>query len=164
MNTLTPCTQNRGSIRATSRGRWVVIAGAGVCTILSLLLQSDISWAKPKKNTYWSCKCSCRWVDELGKEHFGPSGAVQFTESSLEACLGHSCTTTTPTGTHQGTTRDCMGTEQQAQMRLPPGGVHGQLQPAQPGPGRTPIPVAPGTIMRRGVEGDQPTSSEKEGK
>ena len=140
-----------------SRGFWLVVAGTGLCTILGLL-QSDISWAKPKKNTYWACKCACRWVDAQGQEHFGPSGAVQFTQPTLEACLGHSCTT----GTHQGTTRDCMGTEQQNQMRLPPGGVQGQLQPATPG--RIPVPVAPGPIMRRGVEGEQPTSSEKEGK
>ncbi len=151
---------------ARSRGRWLLLAGTGLCTVLSLVLQADNSWARPKKTTYWSCKCTCRWVDTLGKEHFGPSGAVQFTESSLEACLGHSCTTTTPTGTHPGTTRDCMGTEKQTQMTLPPGAVQGQLQPAQPAPGRVPgpVPVVPGTIMRRGVDGDQPTSSEKEGK
>ena len=31
-----------------SRGFWLVVAGTGLCTILGLL-QSDISWAKPKK-------------------------------------------------------------------------------------------------------------------
>lgn len=144
-----------------TRGLWLVIPCTGLCMVLGLLVQSDISWAKPKKtNTYWSCKCTCRWEDELGKEHFGPSGAVQFTESSPEACLGHYCRT----GTHKGTTRDCMGTEQQSQMRLPPGGVQGQLQQVPPSGGRMPVPAPGGPIMRRGVEGDQPTSSEKEGK
>lgn len=162
MNAPAPCRENNVSRTARSRGCWLVVAATALCALFGML-QPENSWARPKKNTYWSCKCACRWVDELGKEHFGPSGAVQFTESSLEACLGHSCTTTTSTGTHQGTTRDCMGTEQ-TQMRLPPGGVQGQLQPVPPAPGRTPIPVVPGTIMRRGVEGEQPTSSEKEGK
>ncbi|MCS6297591.1 MAG: hypothetical protein H8K09_15255 [Nitrospira sp.] len=49
-------------------------------------------------------------------------------------------------------------------MRLPPGGVQGQLQPVPPPQGRMPVPAPGGPIMRRGVEGDQPTSSEKEGK
>jgi len=160
MRASTTCMESRHSTRARTRRFCLIVAGTGLCTIFGLLL-SDDSWAKPKKpGTYWSCKCACRWVDAQGQEHFGPSGAVQFTESSLERCLGHACTT----GGRQGTTRDCTGTEQQSQMRLPPGGVQGQLQPAQPGPGRVPVPVAPGTIMRRGVEGDQPTSSEKEGK
>jgi hypothetical protein len=136
------------------------IAVLGLCSFASVLLFSDDSWARPKKTgTYWACKCACRWVDAQGQEHFGPSGAVQFTESTLERCLGHACTT----GGHQGTTRDCMGTEQQSQMRLPPGGVQGQLQQVPPASGPMSVPV-PGQIMRRGVEGDQPTSSEKEGK
>lgn len=164
MRVSTTCMGIVGSTNARTRGFWLVMVGTGLCTVLGLLAQPDVSWARPKKNTYWSCKCACRWVDELGKEHFGPSGAVQFTESSLEACLGHSCTASTPTGTHQGTTRDCMGTEQQSQMRLPPGGVQGQLQPVPSPQGRMPVPAPGGPIMRRGVEGDQPTSSEKEGK
>lgn len=144
------------------RHPWTVLVGLGACCLFSVVLLADDSWAKPKKTTYWSCKCTCRWVDELGKEHFGPSGAVQFTESSLEHCLGHTCTTTTNTGTHTGTTRDCMGTEHEQTIRVPPGGVHGQLQqtPAPPGTMRAPI----GGVMRRGVEGEQATTSEKEGK
>ena len=136
------------------RNTWTSLVGLGACCIFSVLLLSDVSWALPKK-TYWSCKCSCRWVDELGKEHFGPTGGVQFTESSLENCLGHNCTTTTPTGTHQGTTRDCMGTEHENTISVPPGGVQGTLQqtPTTPGGMRAPIP---GTIQRRGVEGEAP--------
>lgn len=146
------------------RYSWTLPVGLGVCCFFGLVLLSDVGWAKPKKTTYWSCKCTCRWVDELGKEHFGPTGAVQFTESSLERCLGHTCTTTTNTGTHSGTTRDCMGTEREQTIRLPPGGVHGQLQ-------QTPTPTPSGTmraptggVRQRGVEGEQPTSSEQEGK
>lgn len=144
------------------RHSWTTLAGLGACSFFSVLLLSDVSWAKPKTSTYWSCKCTCRWVDELGKEHFGPTGAVQFTESSLERCLGHTCTTTTSTGTHSGTTRDCMGTEHERTFRLPPGGVQGQLQqtPTPPGTMRPPV----GGVMRRGVEGEPPTSSEREGK
>jgi hypothetical protein len=128
-----------------------------------MLLLTDIGWARPKQ-PYTSCKCTCQWVDELGKDHYGPIDAVQFTESSLAACLGHYCTVTTPTGTYKGLTRNCSGTEHQAQMTLPPGGVQGQLQAVPATPGRIPGPVAPGTIMRRGAEGNQPTTSEKEGK
>jgi hypothetical protein len=161
---MTPSTKFLGlvGLRKARIGRtWIPVTGVGLCSLVGMLLLSDVGWAAPKQ-TYTSCKCTCRWVDELGKEHYGPPGAVLFTESSLSACLGHYCTATTPTGTHKGTTRDCMGTEHQSQMTLPPGGVQGQLQPATPG--KAPVPVAPGTIMRRGVEDDQSTSSEKEGK
>lgn len=145
------------------RHPWTSLVGLGTCSLFSVVLLADDSWARPKKpTTYWSCKCTCMWEDELGKEHFGPSGAVQFTESSLERCLGHKCTTTTGTGIKQGTTRDCTGTEKQMTMRIPPGGIHGQVQqtPTPPGTMRAPT----GGVMRRGVEGEQPTDSEQQGK
>ena len=46
-------------------------------------------------------------------------------------------------------------------ISVPPGSLQ-QLQPLTPPPGRMPAPA--GTIQRRGVEGEEPTSSEKEGK
>ncbi len=143
---------------------WTSLVGLGACSLFSVVLLADDSWARPKKpTTYYECKCTCMWEDELGKEHFGPSGAVQFTESTGERCLGHKCTTNTGTGIKQGTTRDCRVTEKSNQMRIPPGGIHGQVQqtPTPPGTMRAPIP---GTIHRRGIEGEEPTSSEKEGK
>lgn len=145
------------------KNAWLSLVGLGACCLLSVPLLSDISWARPKKpTTYWACKCTCMWVDLLGKEHYGPSGAVQFTESSLEACLGHKCTTTTSTGTQAGTTRDCTATEKQRTMQIPSGSLPElqQQTPTPPGTMRAPM----GGVMRRGVEGEQPTASEKEGK
>ncbi|BCA53043.1 hypothetical protein W02_01830 [Nitrospira sp. KM1] len=129
---------------------WIVRASLVAGSLLAVLIVSNDGWAKPKKgSTYWACKCACRYVDSTGKEHFGPSGAVQFTESSLEACLGHACTT----GGHSGTTRDCTGTEHTQAINVPPGSLQ-QLQPQTTTPGRMPAPAS-GTIQRRGVEGEQ---------
>lgn len=140
------------------RHMWTSFVGLGV--LLSILLPLDESWARPKRpTTYFECKCTCMWQDELGKEHFGPSGAVQFTESTSDKCLGHSCTTTTPTGTRAGTTRDCRFQEKSAITNLPLGNLH-TLQPKTPttsGGMRVPTP---GMIQRRGVEGEQPAQEE----
>ena len=159
---MTPLTTGFGIIGSrlgNIRGTWLPIAGLGICSFLSVLLLSDVSWAAPKKGKSVTCKCTCMYQDELGKVHYGPSQGVQFTASSGESCLGHSC----KSGSYSGSTRDCLFSENPNQMRVPPGGVQGQLQQTPTAPGGLSGP-APGTIMRRGVEGDQPTSSEKEGK
>jgi len=136
---------------------WFLRVALLACSLLAVLILSNVSWAAPKGTTYYSCKCTCQWEDELGKEHFGPSGAVQFTESSFGACLGHTCTTTTPTGTHSGLTRDCAVTEHTQAINVP--GNLPTLQPQTPVPGQMPLPS--GTIRRRGVEEEQqPTPSE----
>jgi hypothetical protein len=160
MTPLTPYFGIVGSGLADLRGAWLPTAGLGICSLLSVLLLSDVSWAAPKKgNTSVTCRCTCMYQDELGKVHYGPSQGVQFTESTGERCLGHACNS----GSYSGSTRDCLFTENSNQMRVPPGGVQGQLQQTPTTPGGMAGP-APGTIMRRGVEGEQPTSSEKEGK
>jgi hypothetical protein len=97
------------------------------------------------------------YEDELGKVHYGPSQGVQFTESTGERCLNHAC----KSGSYSGRTRDCLFSEN-PQMRLPSGGVQGQLQQVPSGPSAMPGTI-PGTIMRRGVEGEQPPSSESQG-
>lgn len=140
------------------RHTWVSLVGLGAGCLFSVVLQSDIGWAAPKKgSTSVTCRCTCMYEDELGKVHYGPSQGVQFTESSGERCLNHTC----KSGSYSGRTRDCLFTEN-PQMRIPSGGVHGQLQqtPIPPGTMRAPT----GDVMRRGVDGEQPTSSEKEGK
>ena len=127
------------------RHAWTSKAGLRACSVITVLLLSNVSWAQQPKATIFSCKCTCRFLDELGKEHFGPSGAVAFTESSLASCLGHSCTVQTKTGTYSGTTRDCTGTEKTG-IRVPPGGLQ-TLQPS--GGSTTTIPRAvniPGSI------------------
>jgi hypothetical protein len=97
---------------------------------------SNASWARPKKGQeYWACKCTCMWQDELGKEHYGQEGGVEFTESSLERCLGHAC----KAGTHAGTTRNCTGTPKTA-ARVP--AQQGTLTPTSPG-GTTATTAAP---------------------
>ncbi len=142
------------------RHLWTSLVSLGV--FVSVVLPSDVSWARPKKPvTTYTCYCACKWEDELGKEHFGPDGAVRFTESSIARCIGHACTTTTPTGTHKGTTWSCRARENK--ISVPPGGVQGNLQQVPSTPGGMPG-LAPGAVQRRGVEGEQPTSSEKEGK
>jgi hypothetical protein len=140
----------------------ISMIGLGACCLFSVLLLSDDSWARPKKPPTIACTCTCRWEDVLGKEHFGPTDAVRFTESSLERCLGHKCTVTTPTGTYSGTTRNCIGKEQSGISRIPQT-MPGTLQQTPTTPGLLPVP-ATGEVQRRSVEGEQPTSSEKEGK
>ena len=149
-----------GSGLGNIRGAWLSTAGLGICSLLMVLLMPDVSWAAPKKgNTSVTCRCTCMYEDELGKVHYGPSQGVQFTASTGERCLGHAC----KSGSYSGSTRDCLFTENSNQMRVPPGGIHGQFQQTPTAPWGMGSP-APGTIMRRGVEGEQPTSSEKEGK
>ncbi len=148
-----------GVKRESRRAAWIHIAGVGLCSLVGMLLLSDDSWAAPKKgSTSVTCRCTCMYEDELGKVHYGPSQGVQFTESTSDRCLNHAC----KSGSYSGRTRDCLFTEN-PQMRVPPGGVQGQLQQVPSTPGGMPGPT-PGTIMRRGVEDEQPTSSEKEGK
>ncbi|MGC3974852.1 MAG: hypothetical protein QM771_10775 [Nitrospira sp.] len=157
---MTPSTRFWSSVglKKVHIGRtWFPLTVIGLCSFVGLLL-TDIGWAAPKKGSMSvTCRCTCMYEDELGKVHYGPSQGVQFTESTGERCLNHAC----KSGSYSGRTRDCLFTEN-PQMSISPGAVQGQLQPATPG--RIPAPVAPGTIMRRGTEGDQPTSSEKEGK
>src|SRR5437867_4027054 len=111
------------------RHAWIPIAGLGACSVLAVLVLSNVSWAAAKQ-TIVSCKCTCQFEDELGKPHYGQEDAVAFTASSLENCLNHPCTASVPTGTYTGVTRNCTGTEKSA-VRVPPGGVPaGVLQPS----------------------------------
>jgi hypothetical protein len=130
------------------RNTWTSIVGLGACSVLGVLLLSDASWAKPKKSSYVTCKCTCEAEDVLGKIHYGEA---QFTESSDDRCLFHKCTV----GSQrlEGTTRNCSVTEHPASMRLPPGFTPGVLQQATPTPGGMRAPTT-GTIMPRGIEGD----------
>jgi hypothetical protein len=121
----------------------------GACTVIAVLLLSNVSWAQLRpRGTYFSCKCTCRYEDELGKEHFGPSGAVAFTESTQEKCLGHHCTVQTNTGTYTGSTRNCTATEKTA-ARIEAGSVPVAQPLAQPSASATTQPPAvkiPGSI------------------
>ena len=131
------------------RNTWTSIAGLGACSLLGVLLLSDASWAAPKKY-YVTCKCTCEAEDVLGKIHYG---AAQFTESSIGACVGHTCTV----GSQrlEGTTRNCNFTEHNTILQPPPGGLPGVLQQTPTTPGGMRAPTSE-TILRRGVEGKQP--------
>jgi hypothetical protein len=131
------------------RNTWTSIAGLGVCSLLGVLLLSDAAWAVPKKY-YVTCKCTCEAEDVLGKIHYG---AAQFTESSIDRCVGHTCTVGSQRW--EGTTRNCSFTEHEKILQLPPGGVQGELQQTPTTPGGMRAPTT-GTILRRGVEGEQP--------
>lgn len=127
------------------RNTWTSIAGLGACSLLGVLLLSDASWAAPNKGTYWACKCTCVYQDELGKTHEGQPGGAQFTESSLARCLGHTC----KSGTYSGTTRNCTATEKTPITRIPSGNLPTlqQQTPTMPGGVRAPT--------TRGVEGEK---------
>ncbi len=112
------------------RQEWTAKAGLGVCSIIFFMVLSNISWAKPKQTYYYSCKCTCMWQDELGKEHFGQADGVEFTESSLEKCLNHKC----KAGTHTGVTRNCTGTEK-PKIMVPSEGLPGAVLQTSPSSG-----------------------------
>ena len=49
---MTPATKSFGIVGLrleNNQGPWLRIAGLGVCSLLSMLLMSDDSWAAPKK-------------------------------------------------------------------------------------------------------------------
>jgi hypothetical protein len=135
------------------RHAWTSIVGLGACSLLGVLLLSDAGWAAPKKGSpYLLCKCTCRAEDELGKIHDGPSNGYWFTTSGGQ-CLGATC----KVGRLEGSTRDCLVTEKsESSLQQTP-----KQTPTRPGGMVSPTP---GAIQRRGVEGEPPTSSEKEGK
>lgn len=131
------------------------IAGLGACSLLGVLLLSDASWAAPKKgSTYLLCKCTCKAEDELGKPVDGPSQGFWFTTSGGQ-CLGKTCNV----GRLEGSTRDCIVIEKSESVRIPQGDL--QQTPAAPGTMRAPTG---GSIIRRGVEGEQPPALEEKGK
>jgi len=134
---------------------WTSIAGLGVCSLLGVLLLSDVSWAAPK-GTITYCKCACRGEDALGKT-VETKEVVQFTTTDGQ-CLFKNC----KVGLMEGTTRSCYVSDQPMHLAVPPGQLP-QLQPTTPGMGGP----TPG-IMRRGIEGESaepepgaPTSPEQ---
>lgn len=128
---------------------WTSIAGLGACSLLTVLLLSDASWAAPKES-YVTCKCTCEAEDVLGKIHYGDA---QFTESSITGCLFHKCTV----GSQrlEGKTRNCSYTEHSKILQLPPGGIQGDLQQTPTTPGGMRGPTT-GKVTPRGIEGEQP--------
>jgi hypothetical protein len=136
------------------RNAWTSLVGLGTWSFLGVLLLSDVSWAAPKKgSTYLLCKCTCAAEDELGKTHYGPSHGYWFTTSG-DQCQGAKC----KVGRLEGLTRECLVAEKSESV-VPQGSL--QQTPTRPGGMVSPTP---GAIQRRGVEGEPPTSSEKEGK
>ena len=142
------------------RHAWISITGLGACSLLGALLLSDVSWAKPKKDTYLLCKCTCRAEDELGKLHYGSSNGVWYT-TSLDAC---EVFPTCKVGRLDGIATDCLGEQKAA---ITPGNLPGFLPQLETVPGAIQVPKT-GTIQRRGIEGESaepepsaPTSPEE---
>jgi hypothetical protein len=121
------------------RNAWTSIAGLGACSLLVILLLSNISWAV-QKGTITYCKCACRGEDVLGKT-VETKEVVEFTTTDGQ-CLFKKC----KVGLMEGTTRSCYVSDQPMHLAVPPGELP-QLQPTTPGMGRP----TPG-ILRRDIE------------
>lgn len=136
----------------------------GSLGLAMLVGTAAVSVAVPPEFNTTHCKCSCMASSGSGKEltwamttncmsngkdcRFTVDGGKTFTPGKLSNC--QKCLPNYPLPT-------CTS----AALGL---GVVPQLQPKTPTtPGRMPAPAA-GAIERRGVEDEQPTSSEKEGK
>ena len=130
------------------------IAGLALCGLLAVLLLPETSWAKPTKDTYLLCKCTCRAEDELGKLHYGSANGIWYTTSGDACTLFHKCTV----GRLEGIATDCLGTEHSNSVRIPPGSIQGEFQQTPSTPGAMQGPAS-GTILRRGVEGEQPADT-----
>ena len=136
----------------------------GTLGLAMLVGTAAVSVALPPEFSTTHCKCFCGASSGSGKEltwamttncmsndkacSFTLDGGKTFTPGKLSNC--QKCQPNYPLPT-------CTS----AAINVPPGGLQ-QLQPQTPTPGRMPAPA--GTIQRRGIEGEQPTPSEQEGK
>jgi hypothetical protein len=127
-----------------------------------LVWTATVSVAVPPEHTT-HCKCSCEASNGSAKE---------LTWAMTSSCTsnGKACTFTVDGGKTftSGNLRNCqkclpnypLPSCTSAAINVPPGSLQ-QLQPQTPTPGRMPAPA--GTIQRRGVEGEQPTTPAQEG-
>ncbi|MBM2846709.1 MAG: hypothetical protein HW407_2021 [Bacteroidetes bacterium] len=150
-----PTRQNNGQV---SRILLVLTVGLAV-----LLASPGGSWAA-KKRPGVSNICGCLCKDSTGGGEF-LTGIQNTAGVACEAYNNRTCSL--DGGTRTGTTTNCQhdnstGTNPPMAI-VPPGGIKGTFQQTPATPGGTQKPTT-GTIQRRGVEGDVPTSSEKEGK
>lgn len=135
---------------------------AATLGLAMLVGAAAVSVALPPEFSTTHCKCSCMASNGSGKDltwamtsncmsngkacSFTVDGGKTFTPGKLSNC--QTCQPNYPLPT-------CTAAAQSL-GELP------QLQPQTPPPSRMPAPA--GTIQRRGVEGEPPTSSEGEGK
>lgn len=134
----------------------------GTLGLAMLVGTAAVSVALPPEFSTTHCKCSCMASSGSAKEltwamttncmsngkdcRFTVDGGKTFTPGKLSNC--QKCLPDYPL---PRCTSAALGL-----------GVVPQLQPQTPPPGRMPAPA--GTIQRRGVEGEQPTPPEQEGK
>lgn len=154
-----PTITRRRAMRAIAK-----VFVVGTMGLAMLVETAAVSVALPPEFNTTHCKCSCEASNGSAKE---------LTWAMTSSCMsnGKACTFTVDGGKTftPGQLRNCQKCEPHyplptctsAAINVPPGSLQ-QLQPQTPTLGRMPAPA--GTIQRRGVEGEEPTSSEKEGK
>lgn len=134
----------------------------GTLGLAMLVGTAAVSVALPPEFNTTHCKCFCGTSSGSGKE---------LTWGMTTNCMsnGKDCSFTVDGGKTftPGKLSNCQKCEPHYPMPMCTSAAHSlgempQLQPQTPTPGRVPAPA--GTIQRRGVEGEPPTSSEKEGK
>ena len=148
-----------------TRGKAIVhVFVVGTLNLTMLMGTAAVSVAAPPEYNTVHCKCSCEASNGSAKE---------LTRAMTGSCMsnGKACTFTVDGGKTftPGKLSNCqkclphypLPSCTSAAINVLPGSLQ-QLQPQTPTPGRMPAPA--GTIQRRGVEGEQPISSEKETK
>lgn len=134
----------------------------GTLGLAMLVGTAAVSVALPPEYNTTHCKCFCGTSSGTGKE---------LTWAMTTSCMsnGKQCTFTLDGGKTftPGKLSNCQKCQPNYPLPSCTAAAHGlgtlpQLQPKTPAPGRMPAPA--GTIQHRGVEGEQPTSSDKEGK
>lgn len=147
---------------AQSLGRNIILATAAIGFAIGLV-SPGASVARQKVPTA-SNKCGCLCKDPTGGGEF----LTDIQNTAGVACSAYNNRTCSlDGGTRTGTTQNCQHDNSSGtnppQASVPSGSIHGTFQqtPTTPSPQKG---ATSGTIQRRGIEGEQPTSSEKEGK
>lgn len=137
------------------------VFAVGTLGLAMLVGTAAVSVALPPEYNTTHCKCFCGTSSGTGKE---------LTWAMTTSCMsnGKQCTFTLDGGKTftPGKLSNCQKCQPNYPLPSCTAAAHGlgTLPQLQPKTGQTPKAGANNLIQRRGVEGEQPTSSEKEGK